>query len=289
MEAAETNIRMSPEVLERTLSTIEIPPCPAVVAKVMGEVRKDLPDLNTLAKIIAADVGMAALAIKLANSPMFSAGGGTRTVPQAVARLGTRNVVCVVVAVALKSAMTGVPSAFLERFWSRASTVAIGAGMIAKRLYRISPDEAYSFGLFHDAAIPVLMRRFPNYLEVVAEAGRNGIGLAAAEMSHFSCNHGIVGGLLARNWGLSPLVTQAIRFHHEPDLYSLPAETVSTEALSLIAVGQVAESLDGEMHGEMGIEDGAAFEQARNYLGISDSDLSDLRDDLAEALNEVGR
>lgn len=288
MGAGESIEAVSPELLDQTLSSIEIPTCPDAVMRVMREAQKDIPDINELARMIAADVGMAALAIKLANSPMFG-NGGVKTVPQAVNRLGTRNVVCVVVAVALRSAMTGVAPAVLERFWNRAATMAIGAGLIAKRLYRISPDEAYAYALFHDAAIPVLMRRFQNYAQVAEAARERGDGLAMAEMAAFSCNHAIVGALLARNWGLPPLIAQAIRFHHEPDLYALPADTLAPEGLSLIAVTQLAEYLSAELQGETDIEVGGHFERACAYLGLGETELADIREDLQEAISEAGR
>ena len=275
--------------LDRALASIEIPACPAIVMQVLAEAQRDEPDLRALARTIGGDVGMAALAIKLANSPLFRVGNSVNNVSQALARLGTRNVVCIVVAVALRATMGGVAAALLEPFWQRASTVALAAGLIARRQHGVSADTAYLYALFHDAAIPALMRRYREYPDVMAEAVRRQRPIVEVEAERLQCTHPIVGALLVRNWGLPAVVAQAIRFHHEADVYGLPEGTLSAEALSLIAVVHVAEHLAYEVEKEADLEVGPLFVRAVAYLGISESDLEDYLDDLRTALAADGR
>jgi HD-like signal output (HDOD) protein len=275
--------------LDRALAALEIPACPAIVMQVLTEAQKDMPDMRALSKTISADVGMSALAIKLANSPLFRVGAPVNNVSQALARLGTRNVVCVVVSVALRATMVGIAATQLEAFWNRASVVAIGAGLIARRQHGMSPDTAYIYALFHDAAIPAMMRRFKNYGEVQAEAVRRGRPLVELEADMLKCTHPIVGALMVRNWGLPALLSQAIRFHHEADVYTLPEGTLSSEALALIAVTHVAERLTHELLDEPDIGVGPLFDRAIKHLGISDGDLEDYREDLLSASSASGR
>jgi HD-like signal output (HDOD) protein len=267
------------------MSTIDIPACPIVVTNAMQEAQKDEPDLGNLAKLIGNDAGLSAAALKLANSPLYGSSNRISGVRQAVDRLGTKNIVCVVVSVALRASMNGVPAVWLEKFWQRTTLLAIIASLIAKRQYGISPDAAYTYALFHDAAIPMMMRRFPNYVEVIEAARRDGKMLAAAEEEYFPCSHPIVGSLLVRNWGLPPILGQAIRFHHETDAYELPDRTLPGGALAFIAVTQVAEYLMAELLNDPDIEVGHdLFEKALDYLGVSESDLDDLRQRVAAAI-----
>lgn len=275
---------LSPDVLEDVLGSFDIPACPAQVVEVMAEAQRDEPDLHKLANLIASDVGMAAMTIKLANSPLFRGHARIGTVPQAINRLGVRNIVCVVVAAALKSSLSDLPAAQLERFWNRASTIAVAAGLVAGHLYGIPRDTAYTFALFHDAAIPVMMRRFKSYAAMFEDVLAQGWPLAEMEVQRFHCDHAIVGALLARNWGLSELVAQAIRHHHDGQLYSLPASTIAPAAVSLIAVTQVAEYLVAELLGERDVEVGVLFGQAVVHLGIAEAELQEMREELAELL-----
>jgi HD-like signal output (HDOD) protein len=275
---------LSPEDLQKIIATIDIPTCPGTVSNAMEEGQKDEPDLIRLAEIISSDAGMSASALKLANSPLFGTRNPVSTVRRAVERLGTKNVVCVVVASALRASVAGLPAAWIEQFWKRTTMLAMASSLIARRQYGISADAAYTYALFHDAAIPLLMRRFSNYGEVLEKSRREGIVLSVVEEQHFPCSHPVVGSLLVRNWGLPALLGQAIRFHHEKDVYDLPDRTLPGGALSLIAVAQVAEHLLNEILDEDSESGNDLFERALAFLGISGDDLDELRQRVAAAI-----
>jgi HD-like signal output (HDOD) protein len=276
---------LSHEDLQKVMATVDIPACPAVVSSAMAEAQKDEPDLRRLATLISNDPAMSAAALKLANSPLYRSGSSISGVRQAVERLGTKNVVCIVVSVALRASVTGLPAAWLETFWKRSTQLALAAALIARRQYGISPDAAYTYTLFHDAAIPLMMKRFPNYGQVIEAAVTGGKLLVDAEGEFFPCTHPIVGSLLVRNWGLPPIVGLAIRFHHEIDAYELPDKTLPGGALSFIAVTQVAEHITHELLGENDLEVGAElYQKALAHLGIGEDELDELKARVAEAI-----
>jgi HD-like signal output (HDOD) protein len=276
---------LSHEDLQKVMATVDIPACPAVVSRAMAEAQKDEPDLRRLAELISNDPAMSAAALKLANSPLYRSGSSISGVRQAVDRLGTKNVVCIVVSVALRSSVSGLPAVWLENFWKHNTQLALAAALIARKQYGISPDAAYTYTLFHDAAIPLMMKRFPEYQKVIGEAMSQGKFLVEAEGEYFPCTHPIVGSLLVRNWGLPAILGQAIRFHHEPDVYELPDKTLPGGALSFIAVTQVAEHIAHELLGENDLEVGVElYEKALAHLGIGQEELDDLRARVAEAI-----
>lgn len=272
------------EDIEKVFATVDIPACPAIVAQVMAEAQKDEPDIRKLAKAIGSDVGMSAVTLKLANSPLFRIGVPVSTVLKALERLGINNAVSVIVAVALREAMAGVSARFIEKFWEKTSTLAMAAGLIARRQYGLSPDAAYTYALFHDAGIPLMLRRFPEYEKALKECHATGRFLVDAENQYFPCTHPIIGSLLVRNWGLPPMMGQAIRFHHEPDVYELPDSTLPGGAVSLIAVTHVAEHLACEIDGEPDLEVGLPmYERALAHLGIDADEIEDLRETILAA------
>lgn len=274
---------LSHEDIDQVFKNIDIPACPAIVSMAMAEAQRDEPDIRKLADAIEKDVGMAALTIKLANSPMFRTSQPVSRVSVALARLGIRNVVCIVIAAALRSCMSGVDTKWLEKFWNHASLVATAAGLIAKKQYGIAPDAAYTFALFHDSAIPLLLKRFDNYLSLIKQAEVNQRLLIDVEEAYFPCTHPIAGSLLARNWGLPAIIGQSIRFHHEKDVYHLPEKTLPGAAISLIAVTHVAERLLCEQSEKANLEvSDEHFEHALDYLGISFEELDEIRELLLE-------
>ena len=277
--------KLSFDDLQKVMATVDIPACPAAVTSAMAEAQKDEPDLPRLAELISNDPAMSAAALKLANSPLYRSGSSISGVRQAVDRLGTKNVVCIVVSVALRASVSGLPAAWVEQFWKRNTQLARAAAMIARRQYGISPDAAYTYTLFHDAAIPLMMKRFPNYGKVIEDALSSGKSLVEAEGEYFPCTHPIVGSLLVRNWGLPSILGQAIRFHHEHDVYEISDKSLPGGALSFIAVTQVAEHLAHEIMGENDHEVGSAlYQKALAHLGISQEELDDLQACVAEAI-----
>lgn len=276
--ASNESYALTPEQLQKVIATIDIPACPAIVVQALTEAQKDDPDLTTLGRLIAGDPSMSATALKLANSVVFRAGTPTSSVPQAINRLGTNTIVCIVIAAALRTTVTGISAEWLDRFWQRVTLIAEVSALIARRQFGISPDAAYTYALFHDAAIPIMMKRFENYGEVLSKAEQLGQPLVEAEGSYFPSTHPVIGALLARNWGFPPVLGLAIRFHHEADAYETSDKTLPAAALSFIAITQIAESMICEASGDPSIEvTPALFGKAVSFLGINDDELDDLR------------
>lgn len=272
------------EQLAADLAAIRIPACPAVVTEVLKEARKDDPNFKVLARIISSDVGMSAMAVKLANSPIFGSAAPVKSVQQAISRLGSSNILNIIVAAALRSSVDGLPADFLEHFWDMAAARALCAGLLARKHVGIPPEDAYTYGLFQNAAVPVLMLHFPSYAERYASAGEHGDHLVALEREHFHSDHAVVGWLLARNWGLPAKIASAIQHHHNPERYILPEDELSSHALALIAVTQLAEFIIAELGGAAESVNQRAFDDARTFLGTTDHDLDEFREIVAAAL-----
>ena len=279
---------LTPEELKKVLSSIDIPACPAVVTQALSEARKDEPDLHLLAKLVAADPSMSAAALKLANSALYRSGNPVTGARHAVERLGSKAVSCIVVAGALRSTVEGLPVAWLNDFWHHATQVAVITALVARRQFGVSQEAAYTFALFHNAAIPMMMKRFGDYGAVLEAAKAEGRLLVDAEMAFFPCTHPIVGSLMVRNWGLPSTLGLAIRFHHEVDAYDLPDQTLPGSALSLIAVTHVAEHLIARIGDANDYEVGVdLFERAQAFMGISDAELDELQQRVEAALAEA--
>lgn len=276
---------ISPEDIQRALGAVDIPTCPGMVSEVMNEAQRDEPDMKRLAALFVKDPGMSAIAIKLANSALFRSGPAVDSVHKALDRLGTNNVVCVVIAAALRAAMGGISPESVERFWTRASSLALASGLIARRVYGVSPDKAYLYALFRDAAVPVLMKRFPDYLDKMAAGAEAGLSRVAAEDAYFPCTHAVIGFLLVQNWKLPELIGTAIRHHHEPELYVMSESELPGAARSLILVAQLADQLISDVIGtEDGEFDPELSARANEHLGLDDEELSDLADAVERAL-----
>ena len=155
---------------EKIIKSIAIPPRPAVILKVMEERNRPEPDLGRVARLIGGDVGLSAAMMKTVNSPFYGLRNKVGSVQHAVSMLGLSSVTNVATALSLRSSLAGSKAVPMERFWDTSSQIAMISAHAASSLPGVSQEQAYTFGLFRDCGIPVLMQKFPDYKDTLRAA-----------------------------------------------------------------------------------------------------------------------
>jgi HD-like signal output (HDOD) protein len=236
--------------LERTIRELDIPPRPKVIDHIRAEMGRETPDLPRLAMLIGRDVSLGAGLIKTANSPYFGFAMRARSVSDALIMLGLHATSQAIAAISLRRAFPN--SGHYERFWHSSAAIATLSGWLAQRLGRrgLRADDAFTFGLFRDCGIVILLRRFPGYMATLRQAnGDAERSFTAIEQTQWPTNHAVVGSLLALNWWLPEHVMLAIRHHHEPLACDDARTDLPDGARPLIAIAQVAEYLLQQLTG----------------------------------------
>jgi HD-like signal output (HDOD) protein len=229
-------------LLESSLKDIGIPPCPAILTRVSGEMRKESPDFKQVANIINTDVALGASLIKTANSPFFGFRSRVRSVNEALMILGLAVASKAIAGIVLRRAFPITPA--LERFWDSSARIARLSGWLAQDVARktVRPDDVYTYALFRDCGIPVLFNRFPAYEKVIQEANNETIkSFTEIEETQFPTNHAMVGCILAQSWGLPEETCLAIRHHHDLQVIETPAILPPRSSRYHIAIAQLAE------------------------------------------------
>jgi HD-like signal output (HDOD) protein len=240
----DTTLSEVDNLIERSILDVGIPPCPIILDRFINEARKDEPDFNRLANIIGTDVGLSAGLIKTANSPFFGMRQRVRSVNEALTILGLKSASRAVAGIILRKAFPNVPN--LERFWDASARVAHLSGWLAQQLdiRGLRAEDTYTYGLFRDCGIPVLLGRFPEYEQVLVNANTDDKkGFIDIENARIPTNHAMVGCILAQSWWLPEEICLAIRNHH--DLVALASANSQLPMLSrrLIATAQLAEHI----------------------------------------------
>ncbi|HEX6733222.1 MAG TPA: HDOD domain-containing protein [Azonexus sp.] len=271
--------------LEKLLNGVDIPPCPAILVDIDRELAKDAPDQREIARLISKDVALSGHVMRIANSPAFSTGHQIGSIIQALNILGTRQLFNLVVSQLLKIALSGKPEVPMDRFWETSALTARLSAELARRLRCVRPDVAYTFGLFHDCGIPLLMKRFDNVRDVLAEANASEeCKFTEVENKHLGTNHAVVGYFLARRWRLPADVTEAILHHHDYAVLNRP-EAASQTARVVIAVTVLAEHIIRLHAGDDRYQEwGKAAAHACQLFGLSLGAVDDLVEDLRDWL-----
>lgn len=280
----QASVELAVDSVADLLKTVSIPPCPVVVTALRDEAARPEVDFRKIIRLISGDLGLAASMMKTANSPIFALRNKVETVQQAVTVLGLKNVIQIVNGLALQRTLS--PSGVsMERFWERSNYHAIVSARLARHVPGVSREDAYTFGLFHDAGIPILMQRFPDYKETLALANRSARPICEIENDRHPTDHVAVGAMLARNWHLPPLIVQAIRAHHQFEIIGKGVPDVSEEARGLAAISLLADYLIARF---LGVPEDAEWmahgTEVLNYLGFDEDELDESESEIADEL-----
>ena len=282
--AAETPITQ--ESIEKILKGITIPSPPQIVADLQMEMAMPNPDLNAMADLISKDPGLAGGVLKTLNSPFY----GNRdigSISKAVMLLGMNTIANIINTLYLRDSMSQQDDISddiyksMVRFWDSATDVARACHLVAQRLRYTNPDMAYMLGLFHNAGIPLLMQRFSDYPQIIAESYLlNEHRIVDCENKHYKSNHAVVSFYAARSWKLPPLLCQVIAGHHSAvDIFTEKDRTDPDEKY-LLGVLKMGEHLAGLFRAIGNSEEDLEWQQIEeavlDYLGLSQFDYDDL-------------
>lgn len=276
--------------LERTIREIEIPPRPAILDKIRHEMGREQPNSRFLGLQISADVSLAAGVISVANSPYFGSHRRSRSIHEALYVLGLDATARAVAAISLRRAFPD--TSHYERFWDASARIAALSGWLAQTVRRpdLRADDAYTYGLFRDCGIVILLRRVPEYMQALARANHDARRpFTDVEAEVVPINHAVVGCLMAQNWWLPEGICFAIRHHHDLAVLFGSEPGVPAVGRRLIAVSQLAEHVlqraTGSSHTEEWSKLGAG---CLDVLGLDEADLAGLCDEGAALARDKG-
>ncbi|MCI4624475.1 MAG: HDOD domain-containing protein [Candidatus Magnetoovum sp. WYHC-5] len=223
------------EYTKKILESIGIPSQPLFLLSLQEEFSKKVPDFHNIINIVEKDVSLSARLIRVANSPFF-AGGRIETIEQALRMVGIDNFYSIILAAALKEAMSekDLDKEFFEFFWSHTELMAAACAYIARRTRSAPEGYAYMTGLFHDCAVPLLIKRFDGYLKVFRLALRLNYPVVEIENDIYKTDHCIAGFVIATSWHLPKPVSYAIKYHHYPDIDIYESPEIRKLASTLI-------------------------------------------------------
>ena len=282
---------LSSEQISLALQGISVPPQPQIMVDLQMEQYMPDPDLEVIAGLIAQDPGLSGALLKIVNSPYYGLSNKIASIRRAVTVLGSRTVINLINAQSIKGEMTDDTIVTLNRFWDTAQDVAMTSLTLAKRTGTQALDEAYALGLFHDCGIPLMLKRFPDYMRVLEQGYANagtGSRVVDTENRHFNTNHAVVGYYTAKSWRLPVHLTEAIANHHNALAIFSDDSSRNSQLKNLLAILKMAEHICAS-HTVLGNQrEDHEWDSIRHlvldYIGLSDYDF----DNLKESIHELG-
>ncbi|WP_243244779.1 HDOD domain-containing protein [Pseudomonas maioricensis] len=266
-----------------------MPPQPQIMVDLQMEQYMPDPDLDVIAKLISQDPGLSGALLKIVNSAHYGLANKIASIQKAVNLLGIRSVINLINAQSIKGEMSDETIVTLNRFWDSTQDVAMTSLTLAKRIGSQTVDESYALGLFHDCGIPLMLKRFPDYMDVLERAYTNASPenrVVDTENEAFDTNHAVVGYFTAKSWRLPEHVTNAIANHHNALAIFQDDSNRNAQLKNLLAVLKMAEHICAS-HKVLGNEDedhewDAIGHLILDYVGLSDYDFENLKESIRE-------
>jgi len=235
----EAESQLSQSHADELIKSIVIPARPETLMLLEREMGLEDPDFRKIARLVASDVTSTVAVLRTVNSPFFGLSRHCETIDQAISLIGLKQLKVLVTRLALQTMLRG-DAHKLTRFWDVSSKRSFGMSRMARELRLVDVDLAQTFGLFCDVGIPLLMQRFADYGKTLMACNSEPeLSFTEVEQLRHQTDHALVGAMMARSWGVSPMLCLAIRMHHDYAVFLDPK--IPEPVTRLIAMGLVAE------------------------------------------------
>ncbi|MGF6593256.1 HDOD domain-containing protein [Pseudomonas sp. 2835] len=280
---------LSAEQIQHALQGISVPPQPQIMVDLQFEQYMPDPDLEVIAKLISQDPGLSGALLKLVNSPYYGLTNKIASIQRAVNLLGSRSIINLINAQSIKGEMSDDTIVTLNRFWDTAQDVAMTCLTLAKRIGSQAVDEAYALGLFHDCGVPLMLKRFPEYMSVLEDAYASAGAeqrVVDTENQVFNTNHAVVGYYTAKSWRLPEHLSNAIANHHNALAVFSDDSARNSQLKNLLAILKMAEHICASYRvlGNQSIDHewNTVGHLVLDYVGLSEYDFENLKQTIRE-------
>jgi len=196
----------------------DIPAMPNVIIKILQIMKNESSSITDLAKMISYDQALCIKVLALVNSAYYGFAQQINSLQRALPLLGLQKIKNIVVAVAMRPMFLNQGD---KELWEHSIRVAVGCEYFAQKTKIADEDDAFVIGFLHDIGKIVLnMSDHSKYLKV-KDCVADGSDIIETERIFFRTSHVQTGALLAKRWQLPVLITNAVKYHHNPEESSM--------------------------------------------------------------------
>lgn len=198
-----------------------------------------------IARAVSQDPSFTVRLLRVANSPFYGFSSTIDTVAKAVSVIGTSQIRNLALSMSVAKTFAGLPNTLvsMDNFWRHSLYCALTARILAGQARKCDPEAVFTAGLLHDIGELIIFNRLPEQAKealLLVLDQVDDLPVYQAERQVIGFDHAQVGGELARQWHLPPLLEECIAYHHSiGDAKRHPRETALVHLANILA--QMAE------------------------------------------------
>jgi len=208
---------------EEFVKTInELPQFPENITKINRMLNDPNSKLSDIAMSISNDVSLTAELLHLVNSAAFALPTPCRNIVDAVKLVGLRGIKNLLFSIGSMATLSSGNDEKKKEIWNNAKKVAFFSFNLAKNFCsseRQIVEDSYICGLLHDIGKILFQTAHPNMLEDIKKrCSQKDIPMPIFELMIAGVNHGQIGAMITERWNFPDVITNVIRYHHDPDM-----------------------------------------------------------------------
>jgi putative nucleotidyltransferase with HDIG domain len=241
---------MKSEIAELVKGVGGLVTLPDVFIRINQLVEDPNSSATDIAKVVGQDPSFTVRLLRVANSSFYGFSSTIDTVSKAVTVIGTSQIRSLALATSVASSFDGLPNTLvsMEHFWRHSLYCALVARNLAKRARRCDPDAVFTAALLHDIGELVIFNRMPQQAKdalLLVLDSADELPVYQAEQQIMGFDHAEVGGELARQWKLPPMLEECVEFHHDVrDGLRFQREVALVHIANILALMAEIHSLD---------------------------------------------
>jgi HD-GYP domain-containing protein (c-di-GMP phosphodiesterase class II) len=256
------------QILQKfTSGKITPPVMPQIVQELQKIVDKPTATADELSAAIEKEPVIALRLISISNSPAYRGMKEIRTVRQAIPRLGLKETMSVVMAIAHKSLYQTANAHYrflMDKLWAHALATAYAAKLIGQHLRLPEVDVLFLMGLTHDIGKTFLVKAFSE--EEAVKGMDMKLVLANIQEAHLGLS-----SVMLKRWGFNEGFIRAVSLHEKNEFDAAVTKDCLVINLANMLTRTIGYSLlEGVVPGEI---------RSAQELGIAPPDLQKIGED----------
>lgn len=207
------------KIIEILNSIKELPAMPNVIMHALNVMKDPDSSLKELAKIISCDQSLSTKILTLVNSAYYGFPQQITSINRAISLIGMSKAKNIVITVAMRPMLMNQGD---KPLWEHSIITAVGCEYVAKHLKIMDSDEAFVIGFLHDLGKMLLNMKDPILYQKVRQTAEMNSNILEIEQAYFGVDHCQMGSLLTKRWQLPLLINNTTKYHHNPNLSSMP-------------------------------------------------------------------
>lgn len=241
---------MKKEITELVQGVGDLVTLPDVFIRINQLVESPNSSAVDIAQAVSQDPAFTVRLLRVANSPYYGFSSSIDTVAKAVSIIGTSQIRNLALSTAIASSFSGLSNKLvsMDNFWRHSLYCGLAARKLAVLAGKCDAEAVFTAGLLHDIGELVIFNRLPqqaqaSLLQVLDSADE--LPLYQAEQQTMGFDHAQLGGELARQWKLPPMLEECIEYHHDiQSARRYPRETALVHIANILAQMAEVQTLD---------------------------------------------